>query len=59
MTSFSELRQRLLHPYYMLHLIYGGYYVITRLNQLIKGQSINFEVGNFKSLAKSQIKDFK
>ncbi|GAN05211.1 conserved hypothetical protein [Mucor ambiguus] len=29
MTSFGELRQRLLHPYYVLHLVYGVVYVET------------------------------
>jgi methionine synthase II (cobalamin-independent) len=43
MTNFSELRQRLFHPYYILHMCYGVYYVIARSIQLIKGQSINFE----------------
>lgn len=43
MTSLGELRQRLLHPYYILHLIYGAFYIIMRLNQLIKGETISFE----------------
>ncbi|KAK4515414.1 Carbon-nitrogen hydrolase [Mucor velutinosus] len=43
MTSFGELRQRLLHPYYVLHLIYGVVYIISRINQLIKGLAISFE----------------
>lgn len=43
MASFGELRQRLLHPYYVLHLVYGVVYVIIRINQLIKGQTISFE----------------
>lgn len=43
MTGLNELRQRLLHPYYVLHTAYGLAYIITRLNQLI-GTAINFEV---------------
>lgn len=43
MKGLNELRQRLLHPYYVLHTAYGLSYIITRLNQLI-GTSINFEV---------------
>lgn len=43
MASFGELRQRLLHPYYVLHLVYGVVYVVIRINQLIKGQTISFE----------------
>lgn len=43
MTGLNELRQRLLHPYYVLHTAYGLAYIITRLNQLI-GTAINVEV---------------
>lgn len=43
MTSFGELRQRLLHPYYVLHFVYGVVYVVGRIHQLIKGQTISFE----------------
>lgn len=59
MTSLSELRQRLLHPYYILHLVYGGYYVIARSNQLIRSQSINFEAGLSKSRTKKKQKKTK
>lgn len=51
MTSFGELRQRLLHPYYILHLIYGVVYVIMRLKQLLKGETISFEA----SLSKKKV----
>lgn len=50
MTSFGELRQRLLHPYYVLHLVYGVVYVVVRINQLIKGQTISLEA-SFCSLS--------
>ncbi|GAA5810457.1 hypothetical protein MFLAVUS_003878 [Mucor flavus] len=42
MTGLNELRQRLLHPYYVLQLAYGLSYVVTRSNQLL-GQSFNLE----------------
>ncbi|KAG1459103.1 hypothetical protein G6F56_006238 [Rhizopus delemar] len=38
MTSFGELRQRLLHPYYIAHFIYGFVYIVFRSNQLLKTQ---------------------
>lgn len=47
MTGLNELRQRLLHPYYVLHLAYGLSYVVTRSNQLM-GQSFNLEVRSRK-----------
>lgn len=47
MTGLGELRQRLLHPYYVLHTIYGLAYVGYRLNQLM-ATSINFEVIRLK-----------
>ncbi|KAF7724123.1 Thioredoxin- transmembrane protein 2 [Apophysomyces ossiformis] len=35
MTSLAELRQRLLHPYYVLHAVYGTFYIVVRCyNQL-------------------------
>lgn len=42
MTGLGELRQRLLHPYYVLHTVYGLSYVGYRLHQLM-ATSINFE----------------
>ncbi len=45
MTGLNELRQRLLHPYYVLHTVYGIVYVGTRLNQLLE-TPINFEVSH-------------
>ncbi|KAI8090291.1 uncharacterized protein B0P05DRAFT_530172 [Gilbertella persicaria] len=43
MTSLSELRQRLLHPYYIVHLLYGATYIGSRLNRMIKEGLISFE----------------
>ncbi|KAI7902615.1 uncharacterized protein BX663DRAFT_509870 [Cokeromyces recurvatus] len=49
MTSLSELKQRLFHPHYVLHFIYGIIYIIVRLNYLLKNQLINFEETESKS----------
>lgn len=46
MISFKELKQRLFHPYYIIHFIYGSCYVVIRLIQLWKTQSINLQVKN-------------
>ncbi|KAI8364383.1 hypothetical protein BD560DRAFT_373117 [Blakeslea trispora] len=43
MTSLNELRQRLLHPHYVLHLLYGLVYIGLRLNHMIKEDLISFE----------------
>ncbi|CEI85835.1 hypothetical protein RMCBS344292_00285 [Rhizopus microsporus] len=43
MISFKELKQRLFHPYYIIHFIYGSCYVVIRLIQLWKTQSINLQ----------------
>ncbi|KAI8331505.1 hypothetical protein BC941DRAFT_438567 [Chlamydoabsidia padenii] len=37
MTPLSELRQRLLHPYYVIQLVYGTFMVFYRLAQFIQG----------------------
>lgn len=58
MTGFNELRQRLLHPYYVLHLAYGLAYIVTRSNQLI-GQSFNLEVSNIHTNTMGSIEIFK
>lgn len=44
MTSFTELRQRLFHPYYIAHFIYGVIYVVLRSSQLWKTHSIDLQV---------------
>ncbi|OBZ82179.1 Thioredoxin-related transmembrane protein 2-B [Choanephora cucurbitarum] len=43
MTSLSELRQRLLHPHYVIHLLYGLVYIGLRLNRMISENLISFE----------------
>lgn len=48
MTSFTELRQRLFHPYYIVHFIYGVIYVIMRSSQLWKTHSIDLQVNERK-----------
>lgn len=44
MTSISELRQRLLHPYYIVHFLYGTFYIVMRLNRMFKEQTLDFDV---------------
>ncbi|KAG0172718.1 Thioredoxin- transmembrane protein 2 [Apophysomyces sp. BC1034] len=37
MTSLAELRQRLIHPYYVLHFLYGSFYIAIQLYHQFAG----------------------
>ncbi|KAI8078690.1 uncharacterized protein BX664DRAFT_342490 [Halteromyces radiatus] len=40
MTSLQELRQRLFHPYYVLHFVYGSFLVFYRLFHLVQNRPL-------------------
>ncbi|CAO3577335.1 unnamed protein product [Absidia cylindrospora] len=40
MTTLQELKQRLLHPYYVVQLAYGTFLVFYRLVQFVQGNTL-------------------